>query len=92
MVYELLPGAAQADADSRQRMVDSYRAALEAYIAGEWRRAKDGFIALVARFPSDRPSMVLFERCSRFAIQPPRNWEGAFEIHEADAIAAEAAG
>lgn len=74
-VYELLlPQAAQQD-----RLYKQFAIALAIYRAGNWGEAENHFAAIVAKFPSDRPSKIYLERCQYFKENPvAESWDGVF--------------
>ena len=65
-------------ADGIER-VGRFRAALEAYRAGQWARARELFEALA----DDPVAAVYAGRCRTFAASPPPgDWDGVFEMKE----------
>ncbi|MET0223433.1 MAG: hypothetical protein ABW346_03555, partial [Terrimicrobium sp.] len=70
-VYELL-GASQTVADKRE-FVKTYETAFAAYLARDFA----GAVEILSRNESDRPSIVLRQRCETFLhAPPPADWQG----------------
>lgn len=77
-VYELLAAKGQlSEAQGQAR--DKYEAALEAYMARDFKDAEAQFEALIAEQPQDKAAKVLRQRCQNFLEAPPgEDWDGVF--------------
>jgi adenylate cyclase len=69
-LFEIL---AHRDADAAS--VAAYEAALDRYLAGDWRAAVAGFEA-AARLRDDAATRLMLARCRGFLADPPAAWEG----------------
>lgn len=74
-VYELIGSVAEVVSP----LVEQFTEALRLYRAHRWNEAKQGFVGILERFPSDRPSRIYLERCDYFSrTPPPDDWDGVF--------------
>ena len=74
-VYELVGGGAEAVPP----LVEMFTEALHLYRSLQLNEAKQRFVMILERFPSDRPSRIYLERCDYFArTPPPEDWDGVF--------------
>lgn len=75
-VYELLGETGRVPTEML-RARDEYEAALEAYFAGRFREAAEGFRAAAARQPQDRAAPLMAERAANFQVYSPGpDWHG----------------
>ncbi len=75
-VYELLGETGRVPTEML-RASDEYEAALEAYFAGRFREAAEGFRAAAARQPQDRAAPLMAERAANFQVYSPGpDWHG----------------
>jgi len=71
------------DAESADRRTakesgrDALSAAFDAYIAGRFSEAANGFDAAAAAAPGDAVPVILGDRARAFAERPPEDWRGA---------------
>ena len=58
---------------------DRYEAALDAYFAGDFQTAADGFADLANRRPDDKAAAVMAERAARLSRESaPADWDGVY--------------
>jgi adenylate cyclase len=76
-IYELMGFVPE-----RERLSDLltlYEEALAAYRRHQWEKAAGLFEAILAKYPDDGPSQVLFHRCLEFcADSPAQDWDGVY--------------
>jgi adenylate cyclase len=78
LVCELL-GEEGALAPSILRARDVYERALDAYMAGQFAEAADGFREAVALWPEDHAAVEMAERSENLAVEPaPSGWSGVY--------------
>lgn len=78
-IYEPLEGLSRLDVAQAAR----FEAALARYRARDWDVAKQGFGAVLAEIPEDKPSKIYIERCEYFKLNPPAtDWDGVFNRAE----------
>jgi adenylate cyclase len=53
-----------------------YEAGLDAYIAGDWSVAQQRFQEAVVLRVGDKASKLMIDRCLRYRLHPPSNWDG----------------
>ena len=80
VVFELL--ARKGDLpDERRRVIETYRAGLEAYKQRDFKTAATQFEATLALDPKDGPARVYLERAKEYLIAPPpEEWDGVYEL------------
>ncbi len=77
-VYEPLALASDADAAARALAADS-DAALDRYLARDFRAAAEGFERILREHAGDRPAKMLLDRCREFLVTPPpERWDGVY--------------
>lgn len=77
-ISELLGVEGYVDAERLERR-DRYEAALEAYFAGDFRAAADGFSPLATTNPDDKAAQVMAERARELSEAPtPDDWDGVY--------------
>ena len=57
-----------------------YAEALAAYRSARWDDAKAGFNAALEALPGDGPSLALLARIEQLAANPPRDWDGSWQL------------
>lgn len=67
---ELIPEGAAAD----------YSKGLKLYKLGNWDTARDYFNKVLDSCPDDWLSKLFIERCDRFSVAPPENWDGSIAL------------
>lgn len=76
-IYELMDFLP--DRDKFADLLAGYEEALAAYRRHEWNKAATLFEAILAKYPDDGPSQVLFRRCLEFcADSPAEDWDGVY--------------
>jgi class 3 adenylate cyclase len=75
-VWEILDGERGARRAQKEAVSTDYEAALDAYLAGRFEQARDGFARCVQAAPLDPASRVLLERSERLVAEPPSDWPG----------------
>jgi adenylate cyclase len=81
-VYELLALASDADDTTRALAADT-EAALDRYLARDFRVAAEMFERIARARPDDQPATMLRERCRHFlAMPPPETWDGVYVATE----------
>lgn len=79
-IYELLGEKGALD-PARARFVADYELALEAYFARRFADAAEHFSQLMKLDPTDRPSVLLHQRCQHYLVQPPpAGWQGEYVL------------
>jgi adenylate cyclase len=53
---------------------------LELFRAGEFAAAAAKLEDFVARWPDDGPALLLRERCRKFVLEPPAQWDGIYTL------------
>lgn len=77
-ISELIGLEGEVDTDRLARR-DQYESALEAYYAGDFQSAADGFGSLAKAYPDDKAARVMAERAATLAEAPtPPNWDGVY--------------
>jgi adenylate cyclase len=61
-----------------------YELALDAYLAGRFAEAQELFAQTATRFPTDRPTQIMLNRCREFIAQPPSSWSGCYDADARD--------
>ncbi|MDO9116417.1 MAG: CHASE2 domain-containing protein [Nitrospira sp.] len=80
MVFELLARKGELP-DERRRVIEAYRAGLEAYKQRDFKAAATHFEAALALDPKDGPARVYLERAKEYLIAPPpEQWDGVYEL------------
>jgi adenylate cyclase len=78
-IYEPLEGLSALDV----QQAEQFGAALAAYRARDWEKARAGFGAVLVGVPDDKPSKIYTERCEYFMQNPPAaEWDGVFNRAE----------
>jgi adenylate cyclase len=67
--------------DIGDAVIDLHEQGFDRYVAGDWDAALRCFEQVLAARPDDRPASLLAERCRRFRLAPPPDWEGVAD-HE----------
>jgi adenylate cyclase len=67
--------------DISDAVIDLHEQGFDRYAAGEWEAALRCFEQVLEARSSDRPAALLAERCRRFRLAPPPDWEGVVD-HE----------
>ncbi len=75
-VHELL-GVGES---ARRPSATAFVAALEDFAAARWADAQHEFVAMLAAFPEDGPTVFYAALSADYASAPPRNWTGAVVI------------
>ncbi len=60
------------------RLMSDYRSAFALYAAGRFQEAAVQFSRLAEMFPDDGPSHALADRCRRYEVSPPPDWDCVF--------------
>jgi adenylate cyclase len=82
LISELLGLEGEVDTE-RLTLRDKYEVSLDAYFAGEFQAATDGFMALLAANPADKAATVMAERAARLAAQSvPTEWDGVYVFNK----------
>jgi adenylate cyclase len=63
-----------------RELSETYDEAFSLYAAGEFGAALKAFDALGCSFPGDGPTKALGARCRAFAENPPKGWDGVFNL------------
>lgn len=80
VTYELLGAAGSLD-DEHVETVRLYEAALDEFLARNWRTAIGLFIDVLERSPHDRAAETLLAQSQRFSeAPPPPEWNGSFAM------------
>jgi len=74
---DVLPAAAAA---ARRDRLDSWNGAWAAYEAGDFAAAGATFAEHAAADPTDVPAALLADRCQRFVVDPPVDWDGVVDL------------
>ena len=79
-LFELLGYAESADAALLERL-DAWRVPFDAYQAGQWAEAAQGFRQFLARWPDDGAAAMFLAQCRSFLeIPPPEGFDGALRF------------
>jgi adenylate cyclase len=79
-IYELLSLVKTASAD-QQALAGDFHDALVEYRKRNWDRAREGFQAVLAKFPHDGPAKLYLERCETLSKNPPpADWDGVYTM------------
>ena len=62
--------------DTAYAVIGLHEQGFDRYVAGDWDAALRCFEQVLAARPEDRPASLLAERCRRFRLAPPPDWEG----------------
>ena len=81
LVYELLGRRGEVSEDILAAR-DVYEAALDAYFAGDFESAAEGFESASAALPSDLAAGTMAERSRELAVSPPPIWSGIHVMYE----------
>jgi adenylate cyclase len=60
--------------------IDTYRRALDAYIAGDWGRALRQFEEALVLRADDKAALLMVGRCRGFLASPPEDWHGVIDL------------
>ena len=75
--YEVLDAESADRRTAKESGRDALSAAFDAYIAGRFSEAANGFDAAAAAAPGDAVPVILGDRARAFAERPPEDWRGA---------------
>jgi adenylate cyclase len=59
-----------------EEAIGIYEQGLDAYIAGDWPEAGQRFEAALLLRPNDKAAMLMIDRCQRYRLNPPADWDG----------------
>jgi adenylate cyclase len=77
-IYELMSLKAAASKEQTALAEDFQRALLE-YRGRKWDSGRQGFQAILGRFPLDGPAKLYLERCEALSKNPPpMDWDGVY--------------
>jgi class 3 adenylate cyclase/CHASE2 domain-containing sensor protein len=62
-----------------EEIASQYNAAFEQYGRGAFAEAEKNFAALAVQ-ENDRPSKLMAQRCRELSSEPPKNWQGVYEL------------
>jgi len=75
-IYELLAHQAKISPE-QEALARDFGAALMEYRKCSWEKAREIFLAILARFPQDGPGKLYLERCDTYSKNPPPDgWDG----------------
>ena len=80
-IFELLGRTGQVPA-AVEEGIARFAEGLEAYRAGKWDAARDGFEACLKAIPGDKPSAVFLARIETLRANPPADWNGIWALSE----------
>jgi adenylate cyclase len=75
-LHEILDYRAADWTDALDRFLAAYEAGLDAYLAGDWPRARQRFEEALRLVDDDKASKLMLERCQRYSVSPPAQWDG----------------
>ena len=78
-LYEVLEHRTARWTPALDEAIAIYEAALDAYVAGDWATAQDGFASSLRLRGDDKAAQLMVERCRRYRDDPPPDHpRGAF--------------
>jgi adenylate cyclase len=75
-LYEVLEHRAAQWTPAFDEANAAYEAGLDAYIAGDWATAQQGFETALRLRADDKAAHMMVERCQRYLVAPPESWDG----------------
>lgn len=75
-LYEVLDHHAAGWTPAFEESLAAYEAGLDAYIAGDWVLAQKRFQEAAALRPADKAAKLMLDRCARYRLHPPPDWDG----------------
>lgn len=82
VIYELLGEKGSLSRETKS-MLDQYSEGMACYLRRDWTKAQHLFVDLAAKFPEDKPSQILRDRCTQYLTAPPiDDWNGAIDLRD----------
>lgn len=78
-IYEVM-GTAEGASEEGKKLVEEWHRALEAYKAGDWKKAEAGMKAVLEKLPEDGPAKTLLARMAELRLLPRGNWDGVWRF------------